>query len=218
MAEDPLGGAEDEFREMMRKFLAGEGDIDPSKLAGAAGLPTDPLRVARLMGQLQQAMNSTGEGINWQLARDEAGRIAAEGSLRPNQTQLDELRQALHLAALWLDEATSITQLTSEPSLTTRADWARLTLPVWTQLAEPVALSIADSLTEVTASLAEVKESLESAEEEALTQLLAQWQFIALLPLLAVGLGSIALLSVVGIGCGSACMAMKKDKSGGCCS
>ena len=34
MAEDPLGGAEDEFREMMRKFLAGEGDIDPSKLAG----------------------------------------------------------------------------------------------------------------------------------------------------------------------------------------
>ena len=57
MAEDPLGGAEDEFREMMRKFLAGEGDIDPSKLAGAAGLPTDPLMVARLMGQLQQAMN-----------------------------------------------------------------------------------------------------------------------------------------------------------------
>ncbi|WP_179873409.1 zinc-dependent metalloprotease [Microcella indica] len=165
MAEDPLGGAEDEFREMMRKFLAGEGDIDPSKLAGAAGLPTDPLMVARLMGQLQQAMNSTGEGINWQLARDEAGRIAAEGSLRPNQTQLDELRQALHLAALWLDEATSITQLTSEPSLTTRADWARLTLPVWTQLAEPVALSIADSLTEVLDD--QVPEELKSMVENA---------------------------------------------------
>ena len=165
MAEDPLGGAEDEFREMMRKFLAGEGDIDPSKLAGAAGLPTDPLMVARLMGQLQQAMNSTGEGINWQLARDEASRIAAEGSLRPNQTQLDELRQALHLAALWLDEATSITQLTSEPSLTTRADWARLTLPVWTQLAEPVALSIADSLTEVLDE--QVPEELKSMVENA---------------------------------------------------
>jgi putative hydrolase len=165
MAEDPLGGAEDEFREMMRKFLAGEGDIDPSKLAGAAGLPTDPLMVARLMGQLQQAMNSTGEGINWQLARDEAGRIAAEGSLRPNQSQLDELRQALHLAALWLDEATSITQLTSEPSLTTRADWARLTLPVWTQLAEPVALSIADSLTEVLDE--QVPEELKSMVENA---------------------------------------------------
>ncbi|MER3389444.1 MAG: zinc-dependent metalloprotease [Microcella sp.] len=165
MAEDPLGGAEDEFREMMRKFLAGEGDIDPSKLAGAAGLPTDPLMVARLMSQLQQAMNSTGEGINWQLARDEAGRIAAEGSLRPNQPQLDQLRQALHLAALWLDEATSITQLTSEPSLTTRADWARLTLPVWTQLAEPVALSIADSLTEVLDE--QVPEELKSMVENA---------------------------------------------------
>jgi len=134
---------------MMRKFLAGEGDIDPSKLAGAAGLPTDPLMVARLMGQLQQAMSSSSEGIDWQLARDEAGRIAAEGSLRPNQTELDQLRQALHLAALWLDEATNITQLTSEPNLTTRAEWARLTLPVWTELAEPVATSIADSLTDV---------------------------------------------------------------------
>jgi putative hydrolase len=165
MAEDPLGGAEDEFREMLRKFLAGEGEIDPSKLAGAAGLPTDPLMVARLMGQLQQAMNSSGDGINWQLARDEAGRIAAEGSLRANQTELDQLRQALHLAALWLDEATSITQLTSEPSLTTRADWARLTLPVWTQLAEPVATSIADSLTEVLSE--QVPEELKGMVENA---------------------------------------------------
>jgi putative hydrolase len=110
-------------------------------------------------------MNSSGDGINWQLARDEAGRIAAEGSLRANQTELDQLRQALHLAALWLDEATSITQLTSEPSLTTRADWARLTLPVWTQLAEPVATSIADSLTEVLSE--QVPEELKGMVENA---------------------------------------------------
>lgn len=149
MAEDPLGGADDELREMMRKFLAGEGDIDPAKLAGAAGLPTDPIMLARLMGQLQQAMNSSGDGINWQLAKDESGRIAAQGSLRLSQAELDQQRQALHVAAMWLDEATSITQLTAEPTLLTRADWARLTLPVWTQLAEPVAVSIADSLTAV---------------------------------------------------------------------
>ena len=60
MAEDPLGGPEDEFRELLRRFLSGQGDLDPSKLAGAAGLPTDPLMVARLMGQLQRAMNASG--------------------------------------------------------------------------------------------------------------------------------------------------------------
>ncbi|MBA4246910.1 MAG: hypothetical protein C0444_01250 [Microbacterium sp.] len=149
MAEDPLGGADDEFREMLRRFLAGEGDLDPAKLAGAAGLPTDPLMVARLMGQLQKAMNASGDGVDWQLAKDESGRIAAQGSIRSSSAELEQLRQALNVAALWLDEATSITQLTSEPTLITRADWARLTLPVWTQLAEPVATSISDSLTSV---------------------------------------------------------------------
>ena len=149
MADDSLGGAEDEFREMIAKFLAGEGEIDPAKLAGAAGLPTDPLMVARLMSQLQKAMSANADGIDWQLARDEAGRIAAEGSMRSSNDELEQLRQALNVAALWLDEATSITQLTAEPTLITRADWARLTMPVWTQLAEPVANSIADSLTSV---------------------------------------------------------------------
>jgi len=149
MAEDPLGGANEEFQEMLRRFLAGEGDLDPSKLAGAAGLPTDPVMLARLMGQLQKAMNSNAEGVDWQLAKDESGRIAAAGSIRSSEAELEQLRQALNVAALWLDEATSITQLTSEPTMLTRADWARLTLPVWTQLAEPVATSIADSLTGV---------------------------------------------------------------------
>jgi putative hydrolase len=147
MAEDPLGGADDEFRELLRRFLSGQGDLDPAKLAGAAGLPTDPLMVARLMSQLQRAMSANGDGIDWQLARDEAGRIAAQGSIRASAAELEQLRQALNVAALWLDEATTITQLTSEPTLLTRADWARLTLPVWIQLAEPVASSIADSLT-----------------------------------------------------------------------
>ncbi|WAB80661.1 zinc-dependent metalloprotease [Microcella daejeonensis] len=149
MAEDPLGGAGDEFREMMRKFLAGEGDMDPSKLAGAAGLPTDPAMLARLMSQLQQAMNASGDGdgVDWRLAKEESGRIAATGAVASTPAELEALRQALHVAALWLDEATAITQLTAEPSLLTRADWARQTMPVWTQLAEPVALSIADALT-----------------------------------------------------------------------
>ena len=76
MAENPLGANDDEFREMMRKFLSGDGDIDPAQLAGAAGLPSDPVMMARLMGQLRKAMIASGDGIDWQSAREEAGRIA----------------------------------------------------------------------------------------------------------------------------------------------
>ena len=42
MAENPEPGDEngDELRDMLRQFLSGEAGIDPSQLAGAAGLPT----------------------------------------------------------------------------------------------------------------------------------------------------------------------------------
>src|SRR5690606_35618077 len=61
----------------------------------------------------------------------------------------DALLNALHVAALWLDEATGIAPLTTEPKLLSRTEWVTATLPVWTQLAEPVAESIADALTAV---------------------------------------------------------------------
>ncbi|WP_284234247.1 zinc-dependent metalloprotease [Arenivirga flava] len=142
-------GPEDEMREMLQRFLAGEGDIDPSKLAGAAGLPSDPASVARLMSQLQAAMNASGDGVNWDLARDQAVQIASRGMVPSIEDEKEALRRALGLAALWLGEATQIGELAGEPRLLSRAEWARETLPVWSQLAEPVANSIADALTRV---------------------------------------------------------------------
>ena len=46
---------EDEFRDMLRELLSGSGGIDPSKLADAAGLPSDPASLAAIFSQLQQA-------------------------------------------------------------------------------------------------------------------------------------------------------------------
>src|SRR5690606_15313411 len=44
---------------------------------------------------------------------------------------------------------TSVPGLTTEPKLMSRSEWVTATLPVWTQLAEPVATSIANALTRV---------------------------------------------------------------------
>jgi putative hydrolase len=139
----------DEFRDMLRDFLAGNTDLDPAKLASAAGLPDDPEMVQRLIGQLQQALQNSGDGINWGLATEQARTLAGRSAVPSTPAERSSMEQALHVAALWLDEATAISSLTTEPVLLTRAGWAEATMPVWTQLVEPVATSIADALSKV---------------------------------------------------------------------
>ena len=134
---------------MLRDFLSGNSDLDPAQLASAAGLPADPELMQRLMAQLQQALQNSGDGINWSLAQEQASSLAARSAVASTPAEVAALEQALHVAALWLDEATDIAALTTEPALLTRAGWAEATMPVWTQLAEPVAESIAAALTSV---------------------------------------------------------------------
>ncbi len=131
---------------MLREFLAGNTDLDPAKLASAAGLPDDPEMVQRLIGQLQQALQNSGDGINWGLANEQARGLASRSAVPATPAEQSALEQAMHVAALWLDEATDIAALTAAPVLLTRAGWAEATMPVWTQLAEPVANSIANAL------------------------------------------------------------------------
>jgi putative hydrolase len=150
MADDPREEpSEEEFRDMLRDFLAGNTDMDPARLASAAGLPDDPELVQRLIGQLQQALQNSSDGINWGLALEQAKGLAARSAVPATAGEQSALEQALHVAALWLDEATDVAALTVEPVLLTRAGWTEATMPVWTQLAEPVATSIADALTGV---------------------------------------------------------------------
>ena len=142
--QDPSdSGAEDELRDMLRDFLSGNSEIDPNKLASAAGLPNDPALVAQLMGKLQEALQSSGDGINWDLATEQAKAVAGRDRQPSLPAERSALEQAFHIAALWLDEATFISELTVSPRLISRTEWVGATMPIWTQMAEPVASSIA---------------------------------------------------------------------------
>ncbi|WP_420898481.1 zinc-dependent metalloprotease [Cryobacterium lactosi] len=141
---------EDEFRDMLRDILSGKSSIDPGQLAGAAGLPNDPASVAALMSQLQGALKGGGDGgINWDIALQQGQERAAAGALSTTDAQRAELEQAFHIAALWLDDVINVAELTVEPRLMTRREWVSATMPLWSQLSEPVATSISDSLTNV---------------------------------------------------------------------
>src|SRR6187402_3107290 len=146
---DPDDRENDELRDMLQQFLSGNGEIDPAKLASAAGLPNDPEMVAQLISQLQSALQSSGEGVNWGLALEQATGLAQRSSVVSLPAERSQLEQAFHVASLWLAEATQISELTAAPRLISRTEWVTLTMPIWTQLAEPVATSIADALTGV---------------------------------------------------------------------
>jgi putative hydrolase len=140
---------EDEFRDMLREFLSGNSQIDPSQLAGAAGLPNDPEMIAQLITQLQSALQNSKDGINWDLAVQQGKAFAARSSQPTTPAERSSLDQAIGVAALWLSEATYISDLTVSPRLFSRSEWVTATMPIWTQLAEPVATSISDSLASV---------------------------------------------------------------------
>ncbi|WBU38156.1 zinc-dependent metalloprotease [Homoserinibacter sp. YIM 151385] len=152
MAEDPREDRENEdpeseLRDMLRGFLEGRGDIDPAQLASAAGLGADPAMVQALMAQLQQAFQRSEDGIDWSAAGQQAQALASRTAIPSTPGERSALEQALHVAALWLDEVTEVAALTSEPELMTRSEWAVASMPVWTQLAEPVASSFSDMFT-----------------------------------------------------------------------
>ncbi|HWU47522.1 MAG TPA: zinc-dependent metalloprotease [Humibacter sp.] len=150
MPEDERENPDDEFRDMLRQFLSGDGSMDPAQLAGAAGLPADPAMLQQLMTQLQNAMRGGGtDGINWDLASQQGTALAQQDAVATTPAERSSLEQAFHVAELWLDEVTDISALTETPLLLGRAEWVKRTLPLWTQLAEPVATSISDALTRV---------------------------------------------------------------------
>lgn len=149
MPEDSDKSPEDEFRDMLRELLSGNGSFDPSQLAGAAGLPSDPASLAALMSQLQGALRSSGDGINWDTSLQQAKTIAGDGAQDTTPEQRAAFEQAFHIASLWLADVTDVAELSSEPALYTRTRWATKTMPFWTQLAEPVATNIANALTGV---------------------------------------------------------------------
>lgn len=164
--DQPDRNPEDEFRDMLRELLSGSGGIDPSRLANAAGLPSDPASLAAIFSQLQQAMQrSDDEGIDWSLALRQAEQRAASGQRQVEAADAERLDRAAQVAALWLDEVVDVAALPTPPELLTRRAWAAATLPIWSQLAEPVALSIADSLTRVMSEQApeEMREMVQGA-------------------------------------------------------
>src|SRR4051812_36170508 len=150
MSDEPEEeGAEPDLQELLRRMMAEGGGPDPAELAKAMGLPGGAAGLENLMAQLQQVMRNADGTIDWSIATQQAVAQAGAATLSATDRQTSDVDQAFTVASLWLDESSSFGALPERPRSLTRTEWIRATMPFWTQLAEPVALRIADSLTAV---------------------------------------------------------------------
>lgn len=139
----------EDFEAILRKFLSNQ-PLDPEKLAAAAGLPIDPKALQDLISQIGSAVSggAQSEGINWALVESQAKKIAAKSAAKVPESVGRSISQAAATGNLWLDEATDLGQLTSEPKLLSRELWVADSVGLFRKLATPVAERMAVALTE----------------------------------------------------------------------
>ena len=137
--DDPLAG--------LFGALGGGGPLPPG-FPALPGMPSDPQALQAMLAQVQQMLAGGGDGpVNWDLARDVARQVAAQGG-DPSVSDADQraVAEALRTADLWLDRACELPAAAGRTQAWSRADWLTQTLPTWQGIVEPIASSVGDAM------------------------------------------------------------------------
>ena len=150
--ENPQNFDPEEFAKFLQELMNGGGNINAEELAKISGLPNDPATINALLASLKQAISQgdsqTVDGVNWNLASHQALTAAREGANSNSDELREKLNNALNIAGLWLDQATDLSALASEPKLVSREVWVQDALPLFQELAGPIAKRVAVALAE----------------------------------------------------------------------
>lgn len=107
----------------------------------------DPNQFAAMLHRFADMMSWQGGPVNWDLAKDIARHVvAAEGDPSVSATERGAVSEALRLADLWLDDATSLPSGVQTVAAWSRSEWIEATLPVWSQLCDPIAARAVESM------------------------------------------------------------------------
>ncbi|MQA11209.1 MAG: zinc-dependent metalloprotease [Pseudonocardiaceae bacterium] len=114
--------------------------------SGGSGNPADAFnQLGQMLSQLGQMLSQAGNTsgpVNYDLAKQ----IAVQ-RLGSSSTNVDEaaVRDAAHLAELWLDAATILPAGATTTKAWTAKDWVENTLPTWQRLCDPVAQQVSSA-------------------------------------------------------------------------
>jgi putative hydrolase len=142
---NPLNDPNNPFAALFSQLgAAGGGDMNAlvEQLQNAFGMMGGPGAV------FGAGAPTSGSGVNWEITKDTARKTVASLGPDPSPTTTDqrEVREAVSIAEVWLDQATSFPQVSSSVAAWSRAEWIENTMGVWRRLVEPVAAHIADAM------------------------------------------------------------------------
>lgn len=124
--------------------------FDPSQMPPGFG---DPQMMQQIMGQVQamfSAMQSQGDGtVNWELSKNAALSAVDNNDAAVTPAETKQIDDALRLAEMWLNEATSFEALGSIGQGLSRKQWIEKTFDSWQRLTEPVAESVGKAMAQV---------------------------------------------------------------------
>jgi len=135
--------------------LPGQSGDDPEGGAGGgSGAPFgpggplgDPQQFADALRQFADLMSYQGGPVNWDLAKNIARQtVAAKGDPSILDNERSGVIDAVRLADLWLEDATSLPSGIRSVQAWSRSEWVEATLPVWSKLCEPIAERAVDSM------------------------------------------------------------------------
>ena len=139
-----------EIEQLLRGLTGGEIDPQMASMMQGMGLDkVDPQMLAMVMGQVQAmfAAPDSDTAVNAVLATDIARKtVAAEGDELASPTDRRAAAEAVQVAGMWLDAVTDLTTPGLTGAAWSRAEWVEATMPVWTDLVEPVAAGVTDAV------------------------------------------------------------------------
>lgn len=167
MTDQPSDPDEENLRRFLEEVFGGQlppealEGMDLSALAAQANLPTDPNQLRAAAAQMQHMFDTDGEGpVNWTLGEDLARKTAAgaanlpgapeptgsPGDPTPGEADVRALREAAHVAGLWLDPVIGFDMPSRPLEVWSRGTWVHRTLPRWRSAVEPVAKYMAGAI------------------------------------------------------------------------
>ena len=148
--DDETPGLPPEIEQLLRELTGGEVDPQMASMMQGMGLDKiDPQMLAMVMSQVQAmfAAPESDTAVNAVLATDIARKaVAAEGDQLASAADGRAAAEAVQVAGMWLDAVTDLTTAGLRGVAWSRAEWVEATMPVWTDLVEPVAEGVADAV------------------------------------------------------------------------
>ncbi|MFE2067132.1 zinc-dependent metalloprotease [Streptomyces sp. NPDC059467] len=167
--EEPEDG--DEGKKKDQQSGGGQGPASPFGFgtpgAGGFGSPGSDNPFAAMFGslnptdlgaafqQLGQMLSYEGGPVNWDMAKQIARQTVSQGTsdgvkdASVGPAERTAVAEAVRLADLWLDDATSLPSGSGSAVAWSRAEWVEATLPAWQELVDPVAERVGAAMGDV---------------------------------------------------------------------